>query len=155
MKVIDTMRKNWSAAKEREAETKRLKAIERSKKDLKLSDEDVREIIKLIGEQNPSWAQLDPDLLGLFLSLAIKQYKPKEEDFNLDKKEEMRQQIADIFNGSSNKVSFNVGGQTFRPNLITPNEIKQLNDAYTRGKGMGSGFKNALKSAFKKKTKNI
>lgn len=155
MKIITTMKKNWTANKEREAEAKRIADIERAKKDLKLSDEDTKEIVKLIGEQNPAWGQLDPDLLGLFLSLAVKQFKPKEEDFNLDKKEEMRQKIADIFNGSSDKVNFTVGGQTFRPNLITPNEIKQLNDAYTRGKGLGSGFKNALKSAFKKQTKNI
>lgn len=155
MKIIDTMKKNWSDNKQREQEAKRLKDIERSKKDLVLTHEDIQEIIKLIGEQNPAWAQLDPDLLELFFKLAIKQCKPKEEDFDLTKKDEMRQKLADLFNGSNDKVNFNIGGQTFKPNMITANEIKQLNDAYTKGKNMGSGFKRGLKSLFKKQTKNL
>ena len=155
MKIIDTMKKNWSDNKQREAEAKRLRDIERSKKDLKLSSDDIKEIIKLIGEQNPAWGQLDPDLLELFFKLALKQCKPKEEDFDLSKKEELRQKLADLFSGSNEKVTFNIGGQTFRPNLITPTEIKQLNDAYMKGKGSGSGFKRGLKALFKKKTKNM
>ena len=155
MKVINTLKKNWKEGTEREAEAKRLKDIEKSKKDLKLTDDDIKEIVKLIGEQNPAWAQLDPDLMELFFKLAMKQYKPKEEDFNLNDKEALRQKIADVFNGSTDKVNFNIAGQTFAPNKITPNEIKQLNDAYAKGKGMGSGFKKGLKSLFKKQTKHL
>jgi hypothetical protein len=98
---------------------------------------------------------MDPDLMKLFLKLAIKQFKPKEEDFNVSNTTEMRQKIADIFNGSNDKVKFTIAGQTYKPNTITPNEIKQVNDAYSKGKGMGSGFKKGLKSLFKKQTKNI
>jgi FixJ family two-component response regulator len=64
----------------------------------------------------------------LFFKLAIKQAKPKEEDFDLSNKELMRQKLADLFNGSNDKINFNIGGQTFRPNTITPNEIKQLRE---------------------------
>jgi hypothetical protein len=155
MKIIDTMKKNWSEAKNREIESKKLADIEKRKKDLKLSDDDVKEIIKLIGEQNPSWAQLEPELLGLFLKLAIKQSKPKEEDFDVNNTTVMRQKIADIFNGHNDKIDFNVGGRSFKPNAITPNEIKQLNDAYAKGKNLGSGFTKGLKSIFKKRTKNL
>lgn len=155
MKIFNTMKKNWSDAKQKEIEIKRLKSIEKTKKDLILTHEDIQEIIKLIGEQNPAWAQLDPDLLELFFNLAIKQCKPKEEDFDLTKKDEMRQKLAGLFNGSNDKVNFNIGGEIFRPNMITANEIKQLNDAYMKGKNMGSGFKKGLKSLFKKQTKNL
>lgn len=155
MKIINNMKKNWEENKVREDEEKRLKAIEKSKKDLKLDSDDVQEIIKLIGEQNPAWAEMDPDLMALFLKLAIKQFKPKEEDFDLTNKANMRQKIADIFNGSNDKVKFTIGGQTYKPNTITPKEIKQVNDAYIKGKGMGSGFKKGLKALFKKQTKHI
>jgi len=155
MKIISTLKKNWSDGMQREAEIKKLKQIEKSKKDLKLSDDDVKEIIKLIGEQNPSWAQLEPELLGLFLKLAIKQSKPKEEDFDISNKEKMRQKIADIFNGHDDRINFTVGGRSFKPNAITPSEIKQLNDAYAKGKNLGSGFTKGLKSLFKKQTKGI
>lgn len=155
MKIINTLKKNWTEGMQREADIKKLKQIEKSKKDLKLSDDDVKEIIVLIGEQNPAWAQLEPELLGLFLKLAIKQSKPKEEDFNVDDKEKMRQKIADIFNGHDDRINFTVGGRSFKPNAIAPNEIKQLNDAYAKGKNMGSGFTKGLKALFKKQTKHI
>lgn len=155
MKVLNTMKKNWNDYKIREEEKKRLKEIEDAKKDLKLSEEDIKEIIKLIGEQNPAWAQLDPDLMSLFFTLALKQFKPKEEDFDLTDKAKFRQSIADIFNGSNDKVKFNLNNSIFRPNEISPAQIKQLNDAYAKGKNTGSGFKKALKSMFKKQTKNI
>ena len=155
MKVINNMKKNWADNRAREDEERRLKSIEDAKKDLKLSDDDVQEIIKLIGEQNPAWAEMDPDLMKLFLKLAIKQFKPKEEDFDLTDKTSIRQKIADIFNGSNDKVKFTLAGQTYKPNTITPQEIKQVNDAYMKGKGMGSGFKKGLKSLFKKQTKHI
>lgn len=155
MKVISTLKKNWEEGKQREEEAKRLKEIQKSKKDLKLTDDDIKEIIKLIGEQNPAWAELDPDLMELFFKLGMKQYKPKEEDFDLSDKAALRQKIADIFNNSTDKISFNIAGETFSPNKITPNEIKQLNDAYKKGKGMGSGFKKGLKALFKKQTKHL
>jgi len=156
MKIINTLKKNYTEGMAREAEAKRLRSIEKSKKDLKLTDDDVKEIIKLIGEQNPAWAQLEPELLGLFLKLAIKQSKPKEEDFNItDDRNNLRQKIADIFNGHDDRINFTVGGRSFKPNAITPSEIKQLNDAYAKGKNMGSGFSKGLKSLFKKQTKNI
>jgi hypothetical protein len=155
MKIINTLKKNWTEGMEREAESKKLRAIEKSKKDLKLTDDDVKEIIKLIGEQNPAWAQLEPELLGLFLKLAIKQSKPKEEDFDISDKEKMRQKIADIFNGHDDRINFTVGGRSFKPNAILPSEIKQLNEAYTKGKNMGSGFTKGLKAMFKKQTKGI
>lgn len=149
------MKDNWNAHKARELEKKKLKEIENAKTDLVLSDDDVKEIIKLIGEQNPAWAQLDPDLMDLFFKLAIKQFKPKQEDFDLSDKAKFRQKIADIFNGQNDNVKFNLSGNMFRPNEISPAQIKQLNDAYAKGKGMGSGFKKAMKSIFKKQTKNI
>lgn len=155
MKVIDTMKKNWNNYKEKEAEAKRLKSIEDAKKDLVISKDDVKEIIKLIGEQNPAWAEMDPDLIELFFTLAIKQFKPKEEDFDVSNKEKFRQSLADIFNGQSDKVKFNLEGKVIRPNEISASQVKQLNDAYAKGKSQGSNFKKALKSLFKKQTKNI
>lgn len=155
MKVIDTMKKNWSDGMAREAEAKKLKDLEKSKKPLKLTDDDIKEIIKLIGEQNPAWAELEPEILALFLKLAIKQFKPKEDEFNISDSNNMRQKVADIFNGQNDKVVFNVSGKSFKPNAISPDQIKQLNDAYMKGKNMGSGFTKGLKSLFKKQTKNI
>jgi len=155
MKIINKLKQNWKDGTEREAEVKRLKNIEKLKKPLKLSDDDVKEIIKLIGEQNPAWAELEPEILGLFLKLAIKQFKPTEEDFNISDSNNMRQKVADIFNGQNDKVVFNVGGNAFKPNAITPAQVKQLNDAYAKGKNMGSGFTKGLKSLFKKQTKHI
>ena len=155
MKIINKLKQNWKEGTEREAELKRLKDIEKSKKPLKLSDDDVKEIIKLIGEQNPAWAELEPEILALFLKLAIKQFKPTEEDFNISDSNNMRQKVADIFNGQNDKVVFNVGGNSFKPNAITPAQVKQLNDAYAKGKNMGSGFTKGLKSLFKKQTKHI
>jgi hypothetical protein len=87
--------------------------------------------------------------------LAIKQFKPTEEDFNISDSNNMRQKVADIFNGQNDKVVFNVGGNAFKPNAITPAQVKQLNDAYAKGKNMGSGFTKGLKSLFKKQTKHI
>lgn len=153
MKIIDTMKKNWDEQSKRDAEAKKLKEIEKSKKSLVLSDNDMDEIVKLIKEQNISWGQLEPELLKLFLKLALKQYKPKEEDFDMSKKDEIKQKIADIFNSSDERITFTVAGETFRPNTITPNEIKQLNDAYAQGKNLGSGFTKGLKSLFKMKIK--
>ena len=155
MKIVKTLKQNWKEGMEREAEAKRLKQIEKAKKPLVLTDDDVREIVKIIGDQNPAWAQLEPELLRLFLKLAIKQSKPKEEDFDMNNKEGMRQKIADIFNGHDERINFTIGGRSFKPSTITPNEIKQLNDAYAKGKGMGSGFTKGLKALFKKKTKNL
>jgi hypothetical protein len=155
MKIINKLKQNWKEGTERESEVKRLKNIEKSKKPLKLSDDDVKEIIKLIGEQNPAWVELEPEILGLFLKLAIKQFKPTEEDFNISDSNNMRQKVADIFNGQNDKVVFNVGGNSFKPNAITPAQVKQLNDAYAKGKNMGSGFTKGLKSLFKKQTKHI
>lgn len=155
MKIINKLKQNWKEGTEREAELKRLKDIEKSKKPLKLSDDDVKEIIKLIGEQNPAWAELEPEILALFLKLAIKQFKPTEDDFNISDSNNMRQKVADIFNGQNDKVVFNVGGNSFKPNAITPAQVKQLNDAYAKGKNMGSGFTKGLKSLFKKQTKHI
>lgn len=153
MKIIDTMKKNWDEQSKRDADAKKLKELEKSKKDLVLSDNDMDEIVKLIKEQNLSWGQLEPELLKLFLKLALKQYKPKEEDFDINKKDEIKQKIADIFNSSDERITFTVAGETFRPNTITPNEIKQLNDAYAQGKNLGSGFTKGLKSLFKTKIK--
>jgi len=155
MKVINKLKQNWKDGMEREAEAKKLKNIEKLKKPLKLSDDDVKEIIKLIGEQNPAWAELEPEILSLFLKLAIRQFKPTEEDFNISDSNNMRQKVADIFNGQNDKVVFNVGGNSFKPNSITPAQVKQLNDAYAKGKNMGSGFTKGLKSLFKKQTKHI
>ena len=155
MKIINKLKQNWKDGTEREAEIKRLKDIEKSKKPLKLSDDDVKEIIKLIGEQNPAWAELEPEILALFLKLAIKQFKPTADDFNISDSNNMRQKVADIFNGQNDKVVFNVGGNSFKPNAITPAQVKQLNDAYAKGKNMGSGFTKGLKSLFKKQTKHI
>jgi hypothetical protein len=155
MKIINKLKQNWKDGTEREAEIKRLKNIEKSKKPLKLSDDDIKEIIKLIGEQNPAWAELEPEILGLFLKLAIKQFKPTEEDFNISDSNNMRQKVADIFNGQNDKVVFNVGGSSFKPNAITSAQVKQLNDAYAKGKNMGSGFTKGLKSLFKKQTRHI
>jgi mRNA-degrading endonuclease HigB of HigAB toxin-antitoxin module len=155
MKIINKLKQNWKEGTEREAELKRLKDIEKSKKPLKLSDDDVKEIIKLIGEQNPAWAELEPEILALFLKLAIKQFKPTADDFNISDSNNMRQKVADIFNGQNDKVVFNVGGNSFKPNAITPAQVKQLNDAYAKGKNMGSGFTKGLKSLFKKQTKHI
>jgi hypothetical protein len=155
MKIINKLKQNWKDGMEREAESKKLKSIQKSKKPLKLSDDDVKEIIKLIGEQNPAWAELEPEILGLFLKLAIKQFKPTEEDFNISDSNNMRQKVADIFNGQNDKVVFNVGSRSFKPNAITPAQVKQLNDAYAKGKNMGSGFTKGLKSLFKKQTKHI
>jgi hypothetical protein len=154
MKIIDKLKNNYITARDKELAAKREKAAYAAKKDLQFSDEDIAEIVKLIGEQNPSWAELDPDIMKLMLKLAIKQYKPKEEDFDINDKDGIRQKVADIFN-TSDKVGFNFGGETLRPNMVTSTQIKQLNDAYSRGKGMGSGFKKALGAAFKKKTKNL
>lgn len=155
MKVIDTMKKNWSDSVARENEAKKLKVIKKSQKPLKLTDDDIKEIIKLIGEQNPAWAELEPEILALFLKLAIKQFKPTEDEFNISDSNNMRQKVADIFNGQNDKVVFNVSGKSFKPNAISPEQIKQLNDAYMKGKNMGSGFTKGLKSLFKKQTKNI
>lgn len=153
MKIIDTMKKNWDEHSKREADEKIRKDLERSKKDLVLSDNDMDEIVKLIKEQNLSWGQLEPELLKLFLKLALKQYKPKVEDFDISNKDEIKQKIADIFNSSDERVTFTVAGETFRPNTITPSEIKKLNDAYAQGKNLGSGFTKGLKSLFKTKIK--
>lgn len=155
MKIINTLKKNWKDGMEKEAEAKKLKNIEKSKKPLKLSDDDIKEIIKLIGEQNPAWVELEPEILALFLKLAIKQFKPTEEDFNISDSNTMRQKVADIFNGQNDKVVFNVGGNSFKPNAITSAQIKQLNDAYAKGKNMGSGFTKGLKALFKKQTKHV
>ena len=149
------MKQNYKEGMNREREAKELRNLERSKKDLKLTDDDVKEIIKLIGEQNPAWAELEPEILSLFLKLAIKQFKPKEEDFNISDKSEMRQKVADIFNGQNDKVVFNISGKSFKPNSITPEQVRQLNEVYMRGKNMGSGFTKGLKALFKKQTKNI
>jgi len=155
MKIIDTMKKNYTEGMARESEAKRLRDLEKSKKDLKLTDDDVKEIIKLIGEQNPAWAELEPEILALFLKLAIKQFKPKAEDFDVSDTANMRQKVADIFNGQNDKVVFNVSGKSFKPNAISPEQIRKLNEAYAKGKNMGSGFSKGLKSLFKKQTKNI
>jgi hypothetical protein len=155
MKIIETLKNNYKTGIEKETEAKKLKQIEKSKKDLKLTDNDIKEIVKIIGEQNPVWAELEPEILELFLKLAVKQFKPKEEDFDVSNVENMRQKVADIFNGQNDKVVFNLSGKSFKPNTITSAQIKQLNDAYAKGKNMGSGFTKGLKALFKKQTKNI
>jgi len=155
MKIINTLKQNWSDGMAREAEIKKLKQIEKSKTPLALTDDDIKEIITLIGEQNPAWAELEPAILELFLKLALKQFKPKKEDFDISDKKIMRQKIADIFNDSNDKVIFSTGGKAFKPNTITLAQIKQLNDTYNKGKNLGSGFTKGLKSVFKKQTKNI
>lgn len=154
MKIIETMKNNYKTAKAKELATKQEKAAQAAKKDLQLTDEDIVEIVKLIGEQNPAWAELDPDIMKLMFKLAMKQYKPKEEDFDMGDKVALKQKIADIFN-KSEKIGFNFGGSEVRPDMVSSSQIRQLNDAYAKGKGMGSGFKKALGAAFKKKTKHI
>lgn len=154
MQIIDKMKENYRVAKEKELEAKKLRDADKLRKNLKLSDEDIKEIAKLIGEVNPVWGKLEPEILELFLKLAIKQYKPKEDEFDLTNKDEVRKKIANIFQ-TSDKITFAAGGKAFRPDSITEAQILQLNSTYLRGKSMGNKFKKLLKLEFEKQSKNI
>lgn len=154
MKIIDTLKKNYKDAKERELLAKESRHLEKQKKDIKFSDEDITEIIKLIGEQNPAWAELDPDILKMMFRLAMKQYKPKEEDFDISDRVLLRQKIADIFN-NSDKITFSFNGKETSAGKISSADIKQLNDVYMRGKNLGSVFTKRLKSVFKRKMREM
>lgn len=154
MQIIDKMKDNYRIAKEKELEAKKLRDADKARKNLTLTDEDIKEIGKLIGEVNPVWGKLEPEILELFLKLAIKQYKPKEDEFDLTNKDAIRKKIVDIFH-TSDKITFAAGGKAFRPDAITEAQILQLNATYLRGKSMGNKFKKLLKLEFEKQSKNI
>jgi hypothetical protein len=136
VKIIDKLKSNYRTGMERERIAKENREIIKKK-----LEGDYKRVIQLIKEESPTWADMDEDMLMLFIKLAMAKYPGAEREFENADDETIRQKIKNIFL------------QSEESRAITPDQIRQINAAYHMGKNLGMKPKHLLKSIFRKAMK--